>query len=376
MTVQHARPGLLVVATLLLAACSGGDATVITAAGTPTPVATSDAGAAATTPATGTVKVVPKTSPTVKPAPKQSTSAPKPRPRPAPKPARGVNLQPLRSGPGTTFTATVKHRPGEEFGTGTVRLWLPDKVAAVRGLLVGGFFPGDPAKDPRPGGEVEKLALKYHLAVVTHTFTHLEGTRERREAYCHMGSARGLARGLTAIAGQAKHREIASAPFVIHEGYSLAGLCAKGIAETFPSRTAVLAYGGMSRVDCTVRGMAAVPTLIYGGANDGFVKNIPNEIAQCRAQGMPIAVALQPGAGHSIRGSKPTRYSYLDGVLAQRLPLTAGGPLRRIDLATGYLADNATHTAAPFNAYSGAKNKASWLPTAASVAAWKAWTTP
>lgn len=372
---------------VLLAACGGGEAPVAAAAAEAASAQQEAAAAAGGTGVTtGTMTVAPKPSATSRPkstpTPSASRKRAKPAARPAPgpaakpKPAQNVRIAPLRSGAGTTYTVNVTHRPGEEFGTGTVRLWLPDKVRSVRGLMVGGFFPGTPAADPRPGGEVERLALKYHLAVVTQTYTHLEGTRERREAYCDHGSARGMARGLTAIAGQSKHGEIATAPFVIHEGYSLAGLCSKGIAETFPARTAVLAYGGMSRVDCTIRGVASIPTLIYGGAEDGFVKNIPNEIAQCRAKGMPIAVALQPRAGHSIRGSKPTRYSYLDGVLAMRLPLQAGGQLRRIDLATGYLADNATHRATSYGAFPGTKNKGSWLPTAASVAAWKAWTTP
>jgi hypothetical protein len=285
-----------------------------------------------------------------------------------------VNLAPLRSGAGTSYTANVTHRPGEEFDKGTVRLWLPDKVRAVRGVMVGGFFPGSPAEDPKPDGETLRIALKYHLAVVTQTYTHLEGTRDRREAYCDHGSAKGMVRGLNQIAAQSKHPEIATAPFVIHFGYSLAGLCSKGIAETFPSRTAVLVYGGMSRVDCGIRGIAAIPTMIYGGANDGFVKNIPNEMVECRAKGMPIAVALQPGAGHSIRGSKETRYTYLDAVLAQRLPLQAGGALRRIDLATGYLVDSGSSRSAPYGSYSGDRNKASWLPSAASVTAFKKWT--
>ncbi len=121
--------------------------------------------------------------------------------------------------------------------------------------------------------------------------------------------------------------------------------------------------------------MARVPTLIYGGGADGFTKNIPNELAPCRTRGMPIAVALQPGRGHSISGSKPTRYAYLDAVLAQRLPARPGGALRPIDLRAGFLGDNRSHTYARYDAYRGDKRSASWLPSARAAAEWRRWTT-
>lgn len=378
MRARRTAAGSAVAVALLLAACSGSDRTTLTtAAGSAPPPAAAPSAEAPTASASGgsvAVAPAPATTPAA-PTTKAATAKAKPAtPAPA-KPAPRVDLTPLRSGAGTSYATTVTHRAGEEFGTGTVRLWLPDKIGSVRGVVVGGFFPGQPAADPKPDADLLQLALKYHLAVVTQTYTHLAGTRDRREAYCDHGSARGMARGLTAIAGRAKHPEIGTAPLVVAYGYSLAGLCAKGIAETFPQRTAVLVYGGMSRVDCTKAGVPSVPTLVYGGGNDGFVENIPNEIGQCRAKGMPIAVALKPGAGHGVRGSSGMRDAYLDGVLAVRLPQQAGGALRRIDVTTGYLADNSSHAATAYNAFGGDRTRASWLPTAASAAAWKAWTT-
>lgn len=298
--------------------------------------------------------------------------------RPAAKPVKPtvLRLKPLRSGRGTTWTTTVRYRGSEEFDTGTVKLWLPDGVKAVRGLMIPGFFPGDVPKDPRPEGDAEALALKYHLGVVTHTYTHREGTRERREAYCEKGSARGLVRALNALSRTSGRAEVASAPFVIYEGYSLAGMCSKGIAQAFPRRTAVLAYGGMSRIDCAIPGVARIPTLIYGGAEDGFVKNIPNEIKACRAKGMPIAVALQPRAGHQIDGSKPTRWAFLNAAIGLRLPATPGGALRQVDLRVGVLANNQTHKIRWYANYRGDRLRASWLPDAQSAYRWREWTTP
>jgi dienelactone hydrolase len=286
--------------------------------------------------------------------------------------------------PAQTFDVSVP--PGTNFDTAEFRLWHPEGVEVLKGILV--LVPGSNG-DGR--GEVEdstwrELAEKHDLALLGVHMTDRRHAQMFIEHYVDvkMGSGAALLEAVDKFADESRHPELSYAPLLLW-GMSAGGQFNYEFALWKPER--VLAFivnkGGIYYSAQASEAAQGVPGFFFIGETDIEFRNdiIAGIFAINRRAGALWALAVEPGVGHQVAGSKDMAAMFFDELIPLRMPLTSGDErfpllLRPLDPDAGFIADPkamAIHPAAdaPATTY-----PTSWLPTEALAAAWKALVEP
>jgi hypothetical protein len=98
--------------------------------------------------------------------------------------------------------------------------------------------------------------------------------------------------------------------------------------------------------------------------------NITGVFEAGRAAGSPWAVSIDP-FHHGPILDFDLMFEWIDAVLAARLPLTPGAPLRAVTEANGWLGARASGAISPYACYSSTRSSASWLPNKETALRWQ-----
>ncbi len=269
-----------------------------------------------------------------------------------------------------------------EFLSGAYALYVPPRLDTVRGVLLvaggpdgRGFASAARSFDLEPGTPPE---LEPALSALRDDYQTL--ARERGLAIL------GLQRGRSADNMDAVLEEAATAlarpelrdvPVLAH-GMSAGTLTVIALAGRLPERVMgiVLRAPNAAALSALQDASGSVPTLVITAERDEVVDNRPTATAfqTYRASGALWALAEEPGARHlqlSVQ-TQQTLLAWFRSVLDQRLPGTAGGPIRPLIEEEGWLGDSGTRDIAPWAAFVGDRRGASWLPSQAAAEQWRA----
>lgn len=290
----------------------------------------------------------------------------------------------------------VEYPPSTEpgalaFGV-TYRLWVPEDVKALRGIIVhqhgcggGACKAGATAADDL---HWQALAAKWDCALLGPSYHQEDGQNCRLWCDPRNGSRAAFLKGLDDLAAKSGHPEVARVPWCLW-GHSGGGFWASLMQASDPERIiAIWCRSGTART-AWEKGEIARPELTaatYGipvMCNPGVKENTPGRLQGAwtgalamfqdyRAKGAPIGFAPDPRTGHECGDSRYLAIPFFDACLALRLPAPgdAGAKLKPIDPSVGWLAKPQGETAVPAARFEGKPEEAVWLPNEQVARAW------
>lgn len=278
-------------------------------------------------------------------------------------------------------TFDVSLPPGENFDTAGFRLWHPEGAGVLRGILV--LVPGSNG-DGR--GEVEDstwraLAERHDLALLGIHMTDKRHPQMFIEHYVDVekGSGAAFLEAVDRLATESGHPELSQAPFLLW-GMSAGGQFNYEFALWKPERVVafIVNKGGIYYSAQASEAAQQVPGFFFMGETDLEFRNdiIAGIFAINRRAGALWALAVEPGVGHAVAGSKDMAVLFFDELIPLRLPSVLAGEdkapvLRPLDRDAGYIADPKSREVLPASDAPPTTYPTSWLPTETLARAWQ-----
>lgn len=286
-----------------------------------------------------------------------------------------------------TYPASTK--AGELSLGVTYTLWLPANVKTIRGVIVHQHGCGSGACK---GGATaaydlhwQALAKKWDCALLGPSYQQEDGQNCRLWCDPRHGSHKTFLRALDEFAAQSKHPELAKAPWCLW-GHSGGGFWASLMQTMYPERIVAIwfrsgtAYATWEKGDIAKPDIPeaayGIPMMLNPGAKENGDKRFNGAwtgslamFKAYRAKGAPVGFAPDPRTSHECGDSRYLAIPFFDACLGLRLP-EKGHELKRIDRATGWLAELLSDKAAPAKAFGGKETEAVWLPGEQVAAAW------
>lgn len=258
------------------------------------------------------------------------------------------------------------------------RLWIPDGVPTIHGLLVKQHGCGDAAAatglEYANDLQWQALASKHHLALMG-TKLPTGNRRCGNWALLDGGSEGAFLKALRALAQKSRHPELDKVPWVLW-GHSGGADWAAQMLQKHPDRTiAVVAMrcGGYT-FSGTNSALLGVPVLFAVGEKEPTADEcleLPKKVFfRYRKAGALWALAVEADIGHESADTRLLAIPYLDAILTARL-MAHGTNLRPIDAAHGWLGNTVTHEVAPLNRYEENPLQAAWLPNEETARKWQ-----
>lgn len=254
------------------------------------------------------------------------------------------------------------------------RWWAPPDARTIRGVFV--LIPGrngdgrNAVTDP----EWQALATRHGLALVGCSLFKTDPTYQSDP---DGSTAKMLDKAIGELAKANGHPEAANAP-VLFWGHSAGSNTAERFAAKFPRRTlAIVSIKGTWGPGEATPAKCDVPILCCIGQKDKpeWVESARKYYDQGKAGRALWTLALHPGEGHGAGSTKPLAVAWLDDIITLRLgPSSALGSssgMKKPTLTSAWLGDPASLEVAQASSFKGKKKDATWLPGAASAAAWK-----
>jgi pimeloyl-ACP methyl ester carboxylesterase len=264
--------------------------------------------------------------------------------------------------------------------------YLPPGVAEYKAAIV--FLPG--LRDPSTGLDLDSRALVRGTSELQCSIwcSASERTQVRSRALQLAGgnvaligtttltdnltSYQTLLQALTELGTQSQHPELANIP-IFFVGHSMGGCTAYGFSRVHGARVAgFLTMKGGCHSPAPAAAAASVPGYFLIGALDELYRrdNITGVFEAGRAGGAPWALSTDD-FHHGPIVDFDLMFEWIDAVLAARLPLTAGAPLRPMTETSGWLGNRSSGAISTYSCYSGSRLSASWLPSEATAVNWQ-----
>jgi hypothetical protein len=181
-----------------------------------------------------------------------------------------------------------------------------------------------------------------------------------------------LLAALASFATQSQHAELASIP-IFFVGHSQGGCTAYGFSRVHAARVAgFFTMKGGCHNPGPAAGAAGVPGHFLIGAVDEPHRgeNITAVFEAGRAADAPWAVSID-SFDHRPILDFDLMFDWIDAVLAARLPIAPGAPLRAVAIADGWLGDRSSGGIASYACFTSAPSNASWLPSEETARDWQ-----
>jgi pimeloyl-ACP methyl ester carboxylesterase len=264
--------------------------------------------------------------------------------------------------------------------------YLPPGIAEYRAAIV--FLPG--LRDPATGNPLDSRGLVRGTSDGTCSIWCLPSERAevRRRALDLAGgnvaligtttllddaaSHATLLKALSEFGTQSLHPELANIP-IVFVGHSMGGCTAYGFSRVHGDRVAgFVTMKGACHTTGPSSAAAGVPGYFLIGALDEPYRrdNITAVFEAGRAAGAPWAVSIDP-FHHGPILDFDLMFGWIDAVLAARLPLTPGAPLRAVTEANGWLGSRSSGAISTYACYGSTRSSASWLPTRETALNWQ-----
>lgn len=284
---------------------------------------------------------------------------------------------------GKYYQISIPPSQEDYYQSADFRIWIPQDVQTIRGVIVKQHGCGDPAAatglDHANDLQWQALAAKHQLALLGTKFT----TGNHPCEYwvlMNYGSGAAFLKALHAFAQQSQHPELDRVPWAFW-GHSGGADWATQMLQEYPDRTivAIAARGGAINLFGSNPTIAAIPVLFAMGAQDKVsVKeghDLPIQVfRRHRNLDAPWAIAIEAQTGHETGDNRLLSIPYLDAILTARLP-EHGNDLRAIDKTQGWLGNPVTHKIAPVDRFEGNQLEAVWLPNQETARKWQQYVT-
>lgn len=267
-----------------------------------------------------------------------------------------LNAAEPQKGDGGTFYAVTfepSKVPGELIYAANWRIWIPENVPTLRGVVIHQHGCGDGSA--KPGNSAvedwhwQALARKHGCALIAVSYEQTGAC----EMWCdpRNGSAKSLLDALDFFAKASGHEELTRIPWAIW-GHSGGGQWTASMTMLFPERVlgAWCRSGHPDTVGATFESLPKkenlrdVPMILNLGVREKtefkriWDLGFPYVLAMRKA-GARIAIFLDPQTGHCCGDSRYPAIRFLDLCMEQRLPEEAGSAEMR-PMKTGILVES------------------------------------
>lgn len=272
----------------------------------------------------------------------------------------------------TAATYDVEIAPRDNFSKAAFRLWIPDNLITIKGILVlvpgiNGDFRSEVNEDLW-----QTFAVKHDFAIVGCCFN--GGNKETGAPYyqASCGTGEAFFEAMRDLADKSGHLEVRTTPLVLW-GFSAGGQFNYEFACWKPAR--VIAFVVNKGCDYytfdTSQKTRNTPGVFFIGRKDlqYRIDAITKIFTLGRKQGALWALTVEPDAGHDIGRSWKMAIAFFDAVIPLRLPNHDSAPLNKIDEESGWTGDLTT-----FEISAGKKKTeelTSWLPNEAAAHVWQ-----
>jgi hypothetical protein len=283
-------------------------------------------------------------------------------------------------------------KPGELVFGVTYRVWIPEGVTRIRGVIVHQHGCGKGACE---GGKTaaedlhwQALARKWDCVLLGPSFEQEDGQNCRLWCDPRNGSRARFLQAMGDLATKSGHPELVDAPWCLW-GHSGGGFWASLMMASDPERIVAVWLRSGSAFLAWKKGEIPAPELREAVYEIPFVANPGAKekddarfngawtgtlemFDAFRAQGAPAAFAPDPRTGHECGDSRYLAIPYFDACLAARLPAPGASSktLRPVDSKSGWLAARLGDSAVPIARFPGDPKTASWLPDERVARAW------
>lgn len=264
-------------------------------------------------------------------------------------------------------------------GVAMLALWVPPGTTPVRGLFINGN-PGGIGGDNRQftrDRTFRAYAARLGFGLLGLHSMPGDAVRERLAAR--------IFQALREFAGFGVHPELANLPFV-SLGNSNGAATSYNLVNHAPERAICFAMNVGRMSQPPVDGALEVPGFIVIGPKDGLMRGkdtleerlarVRKQVADARRRGARWAWLAEQNKGHEVGRIFDYQMAFFERCIAARLPALTdpnGDPrkglvaLKALPIAGGWLADDLAWERgltpiAPYDAYSGDRSIASWLP--------------
>lgn len=283
-------------------------------------------------------------------------------------------------------------KPGELSLGVTYRLWVPDGVKTLRGVIVHQHGCGEGsckgAVTAAQDLHWQALAKKWDCALLGPSYH--QGAKDNCRLWCdpRNGSEKTFLRSLSDFAAQSGHPELDKVPWCLW-GHSGGGFWSSLMLTLHPERIAAIwfrsgsAFGAWSKGEIPTPELTPavyqVPVMFNGGLKEegnnrhGLARVADRAMFKSwREHGAPAGFARDPRTGHESGDSRYLAIPFLDACLALRLPEkgNATQQLRPVDMRQAWLAPMFGGEAQPASLYSGKPDEMGWLPNEQIAKAW------
>ncbi len=275
----------------------------------------------------------------------------------------------------------------------TYRLWIPDGVARLRGVIVHQHGCGSGACH---GGETaaydlhwQALAKKWDCALLGPSYQQEDAQNCRLWCDPRNGSRERFLAALDQFASQSGHAELSRVPWCLW-GHSGGAFWSSLMQTLDPERIVAIWFRSGSAFAVWEKGeipkpdipLAAyqIPAMCNPGAKEngdarfsGAWTGAMGMFEAYRAKGAPIGFAPDPRTAHECGDSRYLAIPFFDSCLALRLPEkgSESQQLKPVDLQQGWLALPLADHAQPAAEFQGAVAAAGWLPDQRVAKAWE-----
>ena len=290
---------------------------------------------------------------------------------------------------GNYYAASVPPTRKDSYLSADYRLWVPDSVQTIRGVIIRQHGCGDESAatglDHANDLQWQALALKHHFALLGTKLP--TGNRWCDDwATIDRGSGNAFLKALHAFAKESGHAELETVPWALW-GHSGGADWVTQMLQKYPDRTiaAVAMRCGASAFSEPSSLATSMPPLLFAVAEKENTivdecRDLPKRVfSQYRKVGALWTIAEQANGTHDAGDTRFLAIPYLDAIITARLPMNGtksnGTKLRAIAATQGWVGNPKTHTITPLNNYQGDSLAAAWLPNEATARQWQNYVT-
>ncbi len=283
-------------------------------------------------------------------------------------------------------------KPGELVYGVTYRVWIPEGVKTLRGVIVHQHGCG---KGACQGGRTaaddlhwQALAKKWDCALLGPSFEQEDGQNCRLWCDPRNGSRARFLQALEDLAAKSGHPELKTAPWCLW-GHSGGGFWASLMMASDPERIVAVWMRSGTAFSAWEKGeipRPEIPKAAYGipaMCNPGLKERDDKRFAGAwtgsdamfrawRAEGAPIGFAPDPKTSHECGDSRYMAIPFFDTCLAMRLGKPGEG-LKPVDAAAGWLAETWEKDPVPAGKAAFDTKTAVWLPDERFAGIWKSY---
>jgi pimeloyl-ACP methyl ester carboxylesterase len=282
---------------------------------------------------------------------------------------------------GVYYETSVSPAQSDWHSSANYRLWIPNGVKEIRGLIVMQHGCGS---DAEVSGLDHANDLQWQALALKHQFALLGSKVSAGSQPCEFwafpsgGSESTFLQAIRSLGQISRHLELETVPWVLrgHSGGAewIAYMFAKYSRRTI---AAVAMRGGGFLLVGADPSMSQVPVFFVVGENDPFPYDcveVPKQVfLRQRKKGAVWSFASSPKTAHEVGNTRFLAIPYLDAVIAERL--NSNGELVAIAPQKGWLGNLTTHEISSASSYTGNPLEAAWLPNEDVARKWKEYVT-